>query len=77
VTLFGCEAGAAAYALILSRVHKAQSRGIRMPGQNNALIKSLAQAYRWTRRVEKGGFASLKDMAGHKRIVAFCMIRVM
>jgi hypothetical protein len=47
------------------------------PKLDNALIKSLARAYRWKRLLDEGHFASQKDLAEHEKIAASYMIRVM
>lgn len=44
---------------------------------DSTIIKALARAYRWKRLLDEGSFATIEEIAGHERISASYLTRVM
>ena len=44
---------------------------------DNTLVKALARAFRWTRMLESGEFATIADLAEHERIAAPYLTRLL
>ena len=43
----------------------------------NTLVKALARAFRWKRKLESGEFATIVELAGHEGIASSYMTRVL
>ena len=47
------------------------------PQVDNTMVKALARAFRWKRKLESGEFTSIAELADHEKIVSSYLTRIL